>query len=151
MVKSRTARDVLTGTWGAASCAMRGDWDGFDLLMRESATDSDHAVYWSVAAVGGAVAILRSLDVSDDQLLDISQTYFSKAVAASLQDRQVSVSDLVASEIQQHGAEAVVGEAILQLCMAISLLAESREMDGEKLLNRLCLMVATVAEDGPTL
>lgn len=150
-MSDQQVRDVLTGTWGAVSCALREDWEGFDLLMRECVTSDEQAANWSMAAVGGTAALLKSLRMSESDLLDVTRTYFSRAVVLTVSDSQESVCDLLISEIQKHGSGLIVGQAVGQLCMAVEILSETHKIDREVLLKRLCLSVATIAEDGPTL
>jgi hypothetical protein len=150
-VSDRAIQDVLTGTWGAVSCALREDWEGFDLLLNECVWSDERSANWSMAAVGGTAALLKTLRMEREDLLGIAEKYFSRAVFLAVSGESESVVDTLMEDIELYGTGVVVGQAVGQLGMAVELLAESFKLDREPFLRRLCLSVAFITEAGPTL
>lgn len=150
-VSDKAIQDVLTGTWGAVSCALREDWEGFDLLLNECIGDPESSANWSMAAVGGTAALLKGLNMDQEDLYEIAERYFSQAVVHALSGRSEMVCDTLLLEIKERGTGVVLGRSVGQLGMAVDLVVESYKLDREALLRRLCLSVATITGGGPTL
>lgn len=144
-MSDRAIQDILTGTWGAVSCALREDWDGFDLLLNECVWSAERSTNWSIAAVGGTAALLKVLKMDREDLLDVTEKYFSRPVLLAVLGESESVVDTLVEDIELYGTGVVVGRAVGQLGMAVEILTESFKLDIEPFLRRLCLSVACAA------